>query len=127
MFGLAAIQAAIREHGLDGWLMYDFRGINILAARIAGTVDAHRSRRWFYYIPANGDPKKLVHRIDPAVLFESTTVTYASGTIASASISTSMSGSMSLLTSRIAVAGRTVPKISPWALPTACQSAMFVR
>ncbi len=68
MFDLPAIQAAIREHGLDGWLMYDFRGINILAARIAGTVDAHRSRRWFYYIPANGDPKKLVHRIEPAAL-----------------------------------------------------------
>ncbi len=68
MFDLPAVQAAIREHGLDGWLMYDFRGINILAARIAGTVDAHRSRRWFYYIPANGDPKKLVHRIEPAAL-----------------------------------------------------------
>jgi len=68
MFDLAAVQAAIREQKLDGWLLYDFRTINILAARVLGTVDAHRSRRWAYYVPANGQPKKLVHRIESAAL-----------------------------------------------------------
>jgi Xaa-Pro aminopeptidase len=68
MFDLAAIQAAIQTQKLDGWLLYDFRGINVLAARIAGTEDAHRSRRWAYFIPAHGDPKKLCHRIEPAAL-----------------------------------------------------------
>jgi Xaa-Pro aminopeptidase len=68
MFDLAAIQSAIREQKLDGWLLYDFRLLNILAARIAGTQDAHRSRRWAYFIPAQGEPRKLVHRIEPAAL-----------------------------------------------------------
>lgn len=68
MFDLQQVQAAIRDQGLDGWLMYDFRGINILAARIAGTASAHRTRRWCYFIPAEGSPKKLVHRIEPAAL-----------------------------------------------------------
>jgi Xaa-Pro aminopeptidase len=69
MFDLAAVQAAIRDQGVDGWLLYDFRGLNVLARRIVGIAeDAHATRRWFYFVPANGEPKKLVHRIEPAVL-----------------------------------------------------------
>lgn len=68
MFDLNQVQVALKEQQLDGWLLYDFRELNILAARIAGTVDDHRSRRWFYFIPANGAPKKLVHRIESAAL-----------------------------------------------------------
>ncbi len=68
MIDLPAVQTAIREQGADGWLLYDFRQLNILAARIAGTTEAHRSRRWAYFIPATGEPKKLVHRIESAAL-----------------------------------------------------------
>jgi Xaa-Pro dipeptidase len=68
MIDLAAVQAALRQQGVDGWLLYDFRQINILAARIAGTTEEHRTRRWAYFIPATGEPKKLVHRIEPAAL-----------------------------------------------------------
>ncbi|OWK36610.1 M24 family metallopeptidase [Fimbriiglobus ruber] len=68
MFDLASVQAAIRDQGLDGWLLYDFRGLNVLAARVAGTTDGHRSRRWAYFIPKTGAPKKLVHRIESAGL-----------------------------------------------------------
>lgn len=68
MFDLSRAQASLREQGLDGWLLYDFRGLNILAARITGTAEGHRTRRWFYYIPAEGDPVKLVHKIEPAAL-----------------------------------------------------------
>jgi hypothetical protein len=68
MFDLDQVQAAIRDEGLDGWLLYDFRGLNVLAARVAGTAEGHRTRRWFYYVPANGKPKKLVHRIESASL-----------------------------------------------------------
>ena len=68
MFDLPAVQAALREQQLDGWLLYDFRGLNVLAARVAGTADAHRSRRWAYYVPATGEPKKLAHRIESAAL-----------------------------------------------------------
>jgi Xaa-Pro dipeptidase len=69
MAEISAIQAAIRGQGLDGWLLYDFRGQNVLAKRIAAIPnDKFLSRRWFYFIPANGEPKKLVHRIEPAAL-----------------------------------------------------------
>ena len=68
MFDLAAVQAAIREFGFDGWLLYDFRGSNILAQRVADLSEKKLSRRWFYYVPASGEPKKLVHAIEPAAL-----------------------------------------------------------
>ncbi len=68
MFDLGAVQAAVREAGLDGWLLYDFRGINVLAQRVADLAGKNYSRRWFYYVPATGEPKKLVHAIEPAAL-----------------------------------------------------------
>ena len=69
MFELAAIQQAIRDFGFDGWLLYDFRGTNPLAKRILGLSEATiLSRRWFYWIPAIGEPQKLVHRIEPGAL-----------------------------------------------------------
>jgi len=67
MFDLSAVQAAIREAGCDGWLLYDFRGQNILAQRVAGVMPK-LSRRWFYFVPASGEPRKLVHAIEPASL-----------------------------------------------------------
>lgn len=67
MFDLKAVQAAIREAGCDGWLLYDFRGQNILAQRVAGVMPK-LSRRWFYFVPATGEPRKLVHAIEPASL-----------------------------------------------------------
>ena len=67
MFDLSAVQTAIRAAGLDGWLLYDFRGLNILAQRVAGVADK-LSRRWFYFVPATGEPKKLVHAIEPTSL-----------------------------------------------------------
>jgi Xaa-Pro dipeptidase len=69
MFDLAAVQTALREQQLDGWLLYDFRGLNVLAKRVLGFPgDVFLSRRWFYWVPANGEPRKLVHRIEPHAL-----------------------------------------------------------
>jgi Xaa-Pro dipeptidase len=69
MFDLAAVQAALRDLGLDAWLLYDFRGLNVLARRVLGMDEgAMLSRRWFYFIPAQGEPRKLVHRIEPHAL-----------------------------------------------------------
>lgn len=69
MFDLAAIQQAIRDFGFDGWLLYDFRGTNPLAKRILGLSEQTiLSRRWFYWIPAIGQPLKLVHRIESGAL-----------------------------------------------------------
>ncbi|MBN9119769.1 MAG: M24 family metallopeptidase [Planctomycetes bacterium] len=67
MFDLNAVQAAVRGAGCDGWLLYDFRGQNVLAQRVAG-VAPKLSRRWFYFVPASGEPRKLVHAIEPASL-----------------------------------------------------------
>jgi Xaa-Pro aminopeptidase len=65
MFDLKAVQAAINEFGMDGWLLYDFRGLNLLATRVVGIPDDDvGSRRWFYFVPAVGEPQKLVHRIE---------------------------------------------------------------
>ncbi|MBW8884367.1 MAG: aminopeptidase P family protein, partial [Planctomycetia bacterium] len=69
MFDLPKIQSALQQFGLDGWLLYDFRGSNLLARRIVGfSADQMGSRRWFYFVPANGEPKKLVHRIESGAL-----------------------------------------------------------
>jgi Xaa-Pro aminopeptidase len=69
MFDLTAVQKAIAGLGFDGWLLYDFRGLNVLARRIIGlSNDAMLSRRWFYFIPAKGEPRKLVHQIEPHAL-----------------------------------------------------------
>lgn len=66
---LEAIQSALQEKGIDGWLFYDHHHRDPLAYRILGLEDArHVSRRWFYLIPAKGEPKKLVHRIEEARL-----------------------------------------------------------
>ena len=62
---LDAIQAAIRDAGFDGWLFYDHHHRDPIATAILGLdPKAHITRRWYYYIPANGDPRKLVHRIE---------------------------------------------------------------
>jgi Xaa-Pro dipeptidase len=69
MFDLAAIQASLGEFGLDGWLFYDFRGTNVLARRILGLDQKPvGSRRFFYFVPARGAPRKLVHRIETGAL-----------------------------------------------------------
>jgi Xaa-Pro dipeptidase len=69
MFDLAAVQAALRSFHFDGWLMYDFRGLNVLARRVVDLpADLFLSRRWFYFVPAHGEPRKLVHRIEAGAL-----------------------------------------------------------
>src|SRR5678816_2959252 len=62
---ITEIQAALQKEGFDGWLFYDFRGSDILAPRILLTERLGGSRRWFYYVPAKGEPVKVVHAIEP--------------------------------------------------------------
>jgi Xaa-Pro aminopeptidase len=62
---LEAIQAAVREAGFDGWLFYDHHHRDPIAGRILGLDEkAHITRRWYYFVPASGEPRKLVHRIE---------------------------------------------------------------
>ena len=62
---IAEIQAALKQQGVAGWLFYDFRGSDILIPRILKTERLGGSRRWFYYVPATGEPIKVVHAIEP--------------------------------------------------------------
>jgi Xaa-Pro aminopeptidase len=62
---LDAIQRALRERGFDGWLFYDHHHRDELAYSILGLATLHVTRRWFYLIPAEGDPVKLNHRVEP--------------------------------------------------------------
>jgi Xaa-Pro aminopeptidase len=62
---LDAIQSALREQKLDGWLFYDHHHRDPIAYRILGLSESlHVTRRWYYLIPAEGEPRKLVHRIE---------------------------------------------------------------
>lgn len=66
---VSAIQDALQEAGLDGWLFYDHHFRDPLAYRVL-KFEAPRtpSRRWYYFIPAKGEPRRLVHRIEPTML-----------------------------------------------------------
>jgi len=62
---LAAIQSALRERNLDAWLFYDHHRRDPIAYRVLGLPDHLMvTRRWFYLIPAEGEPQKLVHKIE---------------------------------------------------------------
>src|SRR5215471_16526505 len=61
------VQAALKADGIDGWLLYDFRGSNAIAADIIAVnrQGGHlATRRWYYLIPAAGEPRGLVHAIE---------------------------------------------------------------
>jgi hypothetical protein len=62
---LEQIQSALREQQVDGWLFYDHHHRDPIAYRILGLSDSlHVSRRWYYFIPAEGQPRKLTHRVE---------------------------------------------------------------
>jgi Xaa-Pro aminopeptidase len=63
-FQLSEMQQDLRAMKLDGWLFYDFRGRDPIAHRILQLPNHMRTRRWFYFVPAKGTPKKLVHKIE---------------------------------------------------------------
>ena len=63
-FNLSEMQSDLRAAGLHGWLFYDFRGRDPIAQRILALPQSMRTRRWFYFVPAKGTPKKLVHKIE---------------------------------------------------------------
>lgn len=66
---ISAMQQALKQNALDGWLFYYFKDNDPIALRILGLQSDHFvSRRWLYYVPANGSPIKLVHRIESDVL-----------------------------------------------------------
>ena len=61
---LEDIQSALREAKLDGWLFYDHHHRDPIAYRVLGINPVMCTRRWYYLIPTEGKPAKLVHRIE---------------------------------------------------------------
>src|SRR5215510_487818 len=62
---LKEIQNALLERSLDAWLFYDHHHRDPIAYKVLGLrEDLMVTRRWFYLIPREGEPAKLVHRIE---------------------------------------------------------------
>ncbi len=68
MPNIQAIQSELRSSKIDGWLFFDILHRDPLAYRILGVNEGMAKRRWYYLIPARGEPRKLVHRIEPGML-----------------------------------------------------------
>ncbi len=68
---ISDVQQALKADGIDGWLLYDFRGLNPIALDLTGVArqGGHlATRRWYYLIPAHGEPRGLVHAIEKNTL-----------------------------------------------------------
>jgi Xaa-Pro dipeptidase len=93
---IRAVQEALRADGLGGWLLYDFRGSNPLAQRLAGLDGGGHmaTRRWFYLIPAHGEPRGLVHKIERRTLahLPGSTTQYAGRTELESGLATLLAG-----------------------------------
>jgi Xaa-Pro aminopeptidase len=68
---VAAIREALVADGIDAWLLYDFHGLNPIAIDVTGVgmQGGHlATRRWYYLVPAHGEPRGLVHAIESHTL-----------------------------------------------------------
>ncbi len=66
---ISEIQAELRAHKMDAWLFFDHHQRDPIAYRVLGFAPRrHVTRRWYYLLPAEGQPVKLVHRIESWML-----------------------------------------------------------
>jgi Xaa-Pro aminopeptidase len=65
MIDIAKIQRALQDQQIDAWLLYDFRRQNLIALDLVGHSDALMTRRWYYLIPAHGEPVGVHHTMEP--------------------------------------------------------------
>lgn len=66
---LEPIQSELQRAGLDGWLFFDHHQRDPLAYSILGLpTTLHVTRRWYYFVPAQGQPRAMVHAVEPHVL-----------------------------------------------------------
>ncbi len=93
---LTAMQAALRDLGLDGWLFFDHHQRDPLAYRVLRFQPAQQvTRRWYYFVPAEGEPVRIVHRIESHVLdpLPGSMVAYAGWSAQRAALASCLSGS----------------------------------
>jgi Xaa-Pro dipeptidase len=67
-FDLKKIQHSLKERGMEGWLLTDFHHRDLMAYRILNLPVKFTSRRWFYFIPAEGEPRGLVSKVESTKL-----------------------------------------------------------
>ncbi len=66
---ITTLQQAIKDLDFDGWLFYDHHRRDPLAYRILSlSLEQIPTRRWYYFVPRSGEPQKLVHQIESAIL-----------------------------------------------------------
>ncbi|MCX6596466.1 MAG: M24 family metallopeptidase [Acidobacteria bacterium] len=90
------MQAELREQGLDGWLFFDHHQRDPLAYRVLRFQPAQQvTRRWYYFVPAEGQPVRIVHRIESHVLdpLPGSLVAYAGWSAQRAALASCLSGS----------------------------------
>ena len=58
------LQSVVRAAGLDGWLLYDFRGLNPFPAQLMQLGRGILTRRWFLYVPAQGQATLIYHFVE---------------------------------------------------------------
>jgi Xaa-Pro dipeptidase len=93
---VTSIQEQLIDQQLDGWLFFDHHHRDPLAYRVLGLdPNLHVSRRWYYFVPAKGEPRKLVHRIESRNLdtLEGTKHVYSSWEEQTSSLSELLTGS----------------------------------
>jgi Xaa-Pro aminopeptidase len=97
-FDFRSVQEDLKAAKLDGWLFYDFRGRDPIALRILQLPPGMRTRRWFYFVPTKGVPRKLVHRIEAESLaaLPGATLFYASQNELQANLQELMNGAQSI-------------------------------
>src|SRR5678815_1080410 len=78
MIDQAALREGLDAAGADGWLLFDFHGVNPVVSRVLGT-GGMATRRLFVLMPRQGDPVAVVHRIEmqPFADFKGTVIPYA--------------------------------------------------
>ena len=83
---------------MDAWLFFDHHLRDPLAYRVLGLNKHHVTRRWYYLIPASGNPRKLVHRIESKMLdsLEGSTQVYSSWAEQAGALTTLLDGCKSV-------------------------------
>jgi len=64
MIDIREVQEQLNRAHIDGWLLYDFQGLNPIAKKLVGLEAGMLTRRWYFWIPKQGDPCVLCHRIE---------------------------------------------------------------
>ena len=64
MINIAEVQEQLQKMNLDGWLLYDFQGLNPIAKKLAGLQGNLLTRRWYCWIPRSGTPIILCNQIE---------------------------------------------------------------